>query len=158
MCHLTSNHQLCHFTFLQLLTSCWTSPPSLTFMYFSNWAISCLTVIKASHLSFNGSYISTPSPFSPTSSTCVSLHSVPLLPCSNNSSFFLWNIAELEAGGTKMSYSPSFPLTNLQIIWRCVTVCNLSISATLATDLYVSKRIHAMPLALSNDPIRHVYV
>ena len=67
-------------------------------------------------ISFNGSYISTPSLFSPTSSTCISLHSVPLLPCSNNSSFFLWNIAELEAGGTKMSYSPSFPLTNLRII------------------------------------------
>ena len=67
-------------------------------------------------ISFNGSYISTPSLFSPTSSTCISLHSVPLLQCSNNSSFFLWNIAELEAGGTKMSYSPSFPLTNLRII------------------------------------------
>ena len=67
-------------------------------------------------ISFNGSYISTPSLFSPTSSTCISLHSVPLLQCSNNSSFFLWSIAELEAGGTKMSYSPSFPLTNLRII------------------------------------------
>ena len=64
----------------------------------------------------------------------------------------------LKLAGPEMSYSPSFPLTNLQIIWRCVAVCNLSTSATLATDLYVSKRIHAMPLASSNNPIRHVYV
>ena len=52
MCHLASNHQLCHFTFPQLLTSCWTSLPSLTFPYFSNWAISHLTIIKASQHHF----------------------------------------------------------------------------------------------------------
>ena len=52
MYHLASNHQLCHFIFPQLLTSRWTSPPSLTFPYFSNWAISRLTIIKASHQHF----------------------------------------------------------------------------------------------------------
>ena len=142
MYQLTSNHQLCHFIFPQLLTSCWTSLPSFL-------------------ISLNGSYISTPSFFSPTFITCISIHSVPLLQCSNDSPFSLWSIPKLEAGGTQkkqMSYRVFFPLTNLQIIWRCVAVCNLSTSATLATDLYVSKRIHAMPLALSNNPIRHVYV
>ena len=69
-------------------------------------------------ISLNGSCISTPSLFSPTSSTGISIHSVPLLQCSNDSPFSLWSIPKLEAGGTpkKMSYSPLFPLTNLQII------------------------------------------
>lgn len=82
MYQLTSNHQLCHFIFPQLLTSCWTSLPSFL-------------------ISLNGSYISTPSFFSPTFITCISIHSVPLLQCSNDSPFSLWSIPELEAGGTQ---------------------------------------------------------
>ena len=52
-------------------------------------------------ISLDGSYISTPSLFSPTFSTCISIHSVPLLQCSNDSPFSLWSIPKLEAGGTK---------------------------------------------------------
>ena len=140
MYQLTSNHQLCHFIFPQLLTSCWTSLPSFL-------------------ISLNGSYISTPSFFSPTFITCISIHSVPLLQCSNDSPFSLWSIPKLEAGGTqkcRIVHSFLWRIFKLSdAVWRYATYQLLQ----RLLLIYTSQNVY-MPclLLLSNEPIRHVYV
>ena len=162
MYHLTSNHQLCHFIFPQLLTLCWTSPPSLTFPYFSNWAISRLTIIKTPHQHFLFHLMDHASQHHHSSRQLpVTAYLFILCPCSNvrithPSSFGVFpnlKLVESKCRIVKPFLLRIFELSDA--VWRYATYQLLQ----RLLLIYTSQNVY-MPclLLLSNDPIRHTYV
>ena len=106
-------------------------------------------------ISLNGSYISTPSLFSPTSSTCTSIHSVPLR-ITHPSSFGVF--PNLKLAEPKCRIVPPFLWRIFKLsdaVWRYAT-CQLLQRLPL---IYTSQNVYmSCLLLLSNEPIHHTYV